>query len=81
MPLTIPDEVLKQAGLTQREALIEFACRLFDAERIDVHQAARIAGLDRYAFEEELRKRGLAVYRVTEEDLKHDLEAFRKLGI
>jgi hypothetical protein len=29
--LTVPDEVLRQAGLSEREALLEFACRLFDA--------------------------------------------------
>jgi hypothetical protein len=33
MPVIIPDETLKQAGLTESEARIEIACRLFDADK------------------------------------------------
>jgi hypothetical protein len=29
--ITIPDEILKEAGIDPQEALVEFACRLFDA--------------------------------------------------
>jgi hypothetical protein len=31
MPLIIPDETLREAGLSEREAMAEFACRMFDA--------------------------------------------------
>ena len=79
MPLTISDEVLKQAKLTEREALIEFACSLFDAERLNVHEAARLAGMERYPFEAELAKRDIAIYRPTVEDLRHDLEVLERL--
>jgi hypothetical protein len=34
MTITIPDDILRDAGLTEREALIELACRLYDAEKI-----------------------------------------------
>ena len=79
MPLTIPDEILEKAKLTEREALIEFACSLFDAERLSVHEAARMAGMERYPFEAELAKRNIPIYRYTEEHLRQDLEALRKL--
>jgi predicted HTH domain antitoxin len=78
MPLTIPDEALRAAGLTEQEALIEFACRLFDAQRLNVHQAARLVGLDRYRFEAELARRGIPIYRYTEEHLRQDLEAIKR---
>jgi predicted HTH domain antitoxin len=81
MPLTIPDEVLSQAGLTEAEARLEFACRLFDAGRLSIHQAAKLAGLDRYALEDQLHKRKIPVYRPTVEDLRHDVAALEKLGI
>lgn len=80
MPLTIPDEVLAQAGLTERDACIEFACRLFDAGKLPLWPAARLAGLSRAEFEAELRTRGLPVYRITEAHYRQDLEALRKLG-
>jgi hypothetical protein len=31
MPVVIPDETLKEAGLTEREMVVEIACRLIDA--------------------------------------------------
>jgi predicted HTH domain antitoxin len=80
MPLLIPDEVLEQAGLTEQEARVEIACRLFEAEKLPLWPAAHLAGLSRTAFEAELRLRGLPVYRITEEHYQQDLEALRKLG-
>jgi predicted HTH domain antitoxin len=81
MPLTISDETLQNVGLTEREALMEFACRLFDAGRLNVHQAAKLVGLERYDFEEELFARKIPVYRPTVEDLHDELEALKRLGI
>jgi predicted HTH domain antitoxin len=81
MPLTISDEVLKQAGLTEREALIEFACRLFDAGKLTLPGAGRLAGLDRPEFETELFRRNIPAYRLTLEDLEKDLAALERLGI
>jgi predicted HTH domain antitoxin len=73
MPLTITDEALLQAGLSEREALVEFACRLFDAQKLALWPAARLAGLSRVEMENELAQRGIAIYRPTVEDLHQDL--------
>ena len=73
MPLTIPDEVLREAGLCEREALVEFACRMFDAGRLTLGSAAKLAGLARLEFEQELRARKIAVYRPDLADLADDL--------
>jgi predicted HTH domain antitoxin len=81
MPLIIPDEMLREAGLSECEALAEFACRMFDAGKLTLWSAAKLAGLSRVAFEQELRARGIAVYRPGADDLAEDLAAFDRLGI
>jgi predicted HTH domain antitoxin len=47
MPLTIPDSVLEQAGLSEAQARVEIACRLFEMRRLSLWQAAQWAGLER----------------------------------
>jgi len=79
MPLTISDEVLQSAGLTEDEARVEIACRLFDAEKLALWPAAQFAGMTRVEFEEELRRRKIPIYRPTIEDLHADLAAFERL--
>ena len=80
MSLTIPDSVLKSAGLNEREGQIEIACRLFDSGTLTKSAAAKWLGMNRSEFEEELFKRNIPLYRLTEEDLKQDLETLRRLG-
>jgi predicted HTH domain antitoxin len=70
MTLTIPDDILQQAGLTEHEALVEFACRLFDAGRLPLAAAARLAALSRAEMEDELGRRGIAIYRVNVDTVK-----------
>ena len=74
MPVIISDETLKQAGLSEREALVEIACRLFDADKLHLGPATKLAGMSRGEFESELMSRGIAVYRIDEEYLRHELE-------
>jgi predicted HTH domain antitoxin len=72
MTISIPDDILKEAGITEGEAIIEVACRLFDSGKLSKASAARLCGLDRPAFETELLRRGLTVYRTTVEDYEQD---------
>lgn len=81
MPLTITDEQLRTIGMNERDAAIEFACRLFDAEKITFHAAMKLASLDRLAFEDALRGRGIAIYRPTPEDLRREVEALKRSGV
>lgn len=78
--VTIPDDVLQQAGLTEKEVLVEVACRLFDAGKLALWPAARLAGLDRDEMEEALANRGIPVYRPQLHEVLADLEAIRRLG-
>lgn len=80
MCLHIPDEILKQAGLSERDALIEIACRLFDADKISKPAACRLAGVARVDLERALHERGLTVYRTTLEDFELDMASLRRLG-
>jgi hypothetical protein len=54
MPLVIPDETLQLAGMDEREAKIEIACRLFDAGKLTIGHAARLADLSVAEFEQQL---------------------------
>ncbi len=55
--LVIPDETLREAGLDERKALVEFACRLFDAGILTLWSAAKLAGMNLVEFEQELLSR------------------------
>lgn len=79
MPVIIPDEVLREAGLSEREALIEIACRLYDAGKLNLWPAAKLAGLSRVEFESELIQRKIPIYRPTLEDLAQDLATLEHL--
>jgi predicted HTH domain antitoxin len=81
MPLIISDETLEQLGLSAQDALVEFACRLFDAGRLGLWAAAQLAGLSRVVFENELRSRGIAIYRPKAADLEKEIKAMKDLGI
>ena len=79
MPVIIPDETLKRAGLSEDEARIEIACRLYDADKLHLWPAAQLARLSRDEFESALISRGIAVHRIDEDYLKHELDMSRHL--
>jgi predicted HTH domain antitoxin len=64
--------------MTEREALIEIACRLFDAGKLHLWPAAQLAGLSRVEFEQQLVDRKIAIYRPTLEDLADGLAALER---
>lgn len=81
MSLTLSDEVLKQAGMTAEEARVEIACRLFEAGKLAMWPAAKLAGLTRTHFEEQLLERHIPLYRPTIADIDAELAAMDRLGI
>jgi predicted HTH domain antitoxin len=80
MPLVITDEQLRTMQMSERDALVEIACRLFDAGRLGFHAAMRMTNLDRTSFENELIRRKIAIYRPTVEDLREELENLERSG-
>jgi len=81
MPLTIPDSVLEQAGLSEAEACVEIACRLFEMRRLSLWQAAQWAGLDRVEMEAALLRRKISLYEIAPGQLDAELEAMDRLGV
>ena len=75
MSLVIPDAVLKQAGLSESDGQIEFACRLFAAGKLSKSAATHWLGFTRTEFEDELLKRDLPLTVYTTTHLKQDLKA------
>lgn len=79
MPVLISDETLREAGLTEREAVVEFACRLYDAGKLPLWPAAKLAGMSRSEFEQELINRKIPVYRPSLQDLADEADALDRL--
>lgn len=80
MPLIIPDETLRAARMSEQEAKVEIACRLFDAGKLTIGHASRLAGLGAIEFESQLEQRGIPRYRYTEEMFHRDIVTLQKLG-
>lgn len=77
MIITLPDDpVLVEMG--EEEIRLDLACGAFAAGHVSREVAARMAGLDRLAFDETLFARGIASY--DEARLVEDLETLRSLG-
>ena len=81
MPMTIDDKLLQAAGLTEQDARVEVACRLYDAGKLSLLQAMKWANLSRVHLESALIERGLPIYRITEQDLADDLAAIERLRL
>ncbi len=79
MGLSVPEDILKEAGVTERDALVELACRWFEAGRLSLPAATKFACIGRAEFENELALRGIAAYRPTVADLDEDLRTLKHL--
>ena len=65
--------------MSEREAVLEIACRLYDAGKLTMPQATRWAGVSRVEFESALLERGLALIRVDDQYWKEELECIEHL--
>jgi predicted HTH domain antitoxin len=79
MPVTITDEMLTAAGLSEDEARLEIASRLNDAGKLTMPEATRWAGVDRTRFESALLERNLPLLRVDEEYWAQETAGMRRL--
>ena len=79
MPVVISDETLKQAGMTEREVVVEIACRLFDIGKLHLWPAAQMAEMGRAEFEQELIGRKIPIHRPTSEDFAEDVATLERL--
>jgi predicted HTH domain antitoxin len=76
MPVTISDEVLAAAHITEPELKQELALALFQQDRLTLAQASRLAGMAQLAFQSLMAERRIPVhYGVTE--FREDLRSLR----
>lgn len=80
MPLTITDDMLLSAGLSETEAKLEIACRLYGAAKLSLPEATRWAGVNRTEFEAALLARGLPLVRVDETYWQAEIDNMQRLG-
>ncbi len=79
MPVTIPDEVLTAAHITEPELRQELALALFQQERLTLAQASCLAGMDQLAFQAVLAERRVPIHYGIEE-FRADLRTLRQMG-
>jgi len=81
MNLTIPDDLMAKANMSRSDVLIELACRLFQTQKLTLHNAAKLANLTRTQFENILLDRNIPLFEITSEDLHNDLENLKRAGV
>jgi len=79
MSVTIPDEVLQAARMSDDELRQEMAVLLFQKDRLTLGQASRLAGIDRLQFQELLASRNIGVH-YDREEFEQDLATLRDLS-
>jgi len=77
MPLTVSDELLQTAHLSEAELLLEIAVTLFQQDRLTLAQAAAFAGLTQLDMQRTLASRQIPLHYGLEE-LRQDLATVRK---
>lgn len=78
MTVTIPDDVLHAARMSESELRQELAVLLFQQDRVTLAQAARLAGTDRVRFQHLLASREIPVHYDVGE-FEDDLTTLREL--
>jgi predicted HTH domain antitoxin len=79
MPVTISDEVLLAAHLSEPELKQELALALFQQERLTLAQASRLAEMSQLAFQALLAERQIPIHYGVEE-FRDDVRTLRKMG-
>jgi predicted HTH domain antitoxin len=77
MPVTISDEVLMAAHLSEPELKQEVALTLFQQERLTLAQASRLAEVGQLAFQALLADRQIPIHYGLDE-FREDLRALRQ---
>ena len=72
MLIEISDNVVAQSGLSNSDILLEIALSLYQRGTISLGLAAQMAGLHRYAFQQEMGRRRIAV-NLSWEDVQKDI--------
>lgn len=77
MPVTVSDELLQTARLSEAELLLEIAVTLFQQDRLTLGQAAEVSGLTQLDMQRTLASRQIPLHYGLA-DLEQDLATVRK---
>ncbi len=78
--MTIPNELVRAARMTEVEILLELAVVLFHKEKLTLGQAATLAGISQFQFQQLLGSRGIAIHYDVQ-DYIEDLQTIQRLGL
>lgn len=78
MQLTLDDDIVLSANLSEADMLLALALALFQEDRLTLAQAAHLSGLDRLAFQRQLAARQIQIH-YGEEDFAEDLRTIDSL--
>ena len=74
MPVVLSDEELESFHISEAEARLALALKLYEDDRVTLARAARIAGLNRMEFQREMAARKIPIHydlEMLEEDRRH----------
>lgn len=79
MPLTVPDELLASARMTEEELRQEIGVLLFQKRKLTLAQASRFAGMTRLEFQHLLASRRIPIHYDVE-DFEEDIQTLKDMG-
>jgi predicted HTH domain antitoxin len=79
MTIELPDVNIGSEPLTSRQARLDFAVGLYSGGHASVGRAAKVAGMPKIPFMQELGKRGIPRH-YTAEDVEHDMRMAGELA-
>jgi predicted HTH domain antitoxin len=79
MTIELPDVNLGSQPLTSEQARLDFAVGLYSGRHASVGRAAKVAGMPKIPFMQELGRRGIPRH-YTAEDVQHDMRMAEELA-
>lgn len=79
MKVTVPRQAQGACPVSEAELLTDLAIELYTREKLSLGRAARLAGMDRWAFNDLLAARDVPMH-YDRADLRRDLETLRSLA-
>ncbi len=80
MSVTFSNDILQRTHMTNEELEVEMAVHLFEIEKLSFWQAAEMAGMSHWNFQQLLGSREIPLHYGVEE-LDQDLQTLRKQGM
>ncbi len=79
MSVTIPDDVVSATDLTEQQFAVELAIELYQREKLSLGHAARLAGMEKWSFNDLLAARDIPMH-YDGADLRQDLATLQSLA-